>query len=185
MSCRRGSRAATVGPVTSKDLTTATASASRLTRSGIAGFAVGALVGLLGGLVGLGGAEFRLPLLLTVFAFARTRRGDRKHGVGSGRCGCCDSRAPDRRPALGRDRRVDSGSEPARREPAGCLDRSLRATPDVINHPYRVLAGLLVISPSTRGPTSTARSSQRPSNRLTASAARLNSWPDVCHSRND
>lgn len=39
-------------------------------RSGIAGFAAGALVGLLGGLVGLGGAEFRLPLLLTVFGFA-------------------------------------------------------------------------------------------------------------------
>lgn len=33
-------------------------------------FAGGALVGLLGGLVGLGGAEFRLPLLLGVFGFA-------------------------------------------------------------------------------------------------------------------
>lgn len=35
-----------------------------------AGFAGGAAVGLLGGLVGLGGAEFRLPLLLGVFGFA-------------------------------------------------------------------------------------------------------------------
>ena len=33
-------------------------------------FAVGAAVGLLGGLMGLGGAELRLPLLLTVFGFA-------------------------------------------------------------------------------------------------------------------
>lgn len=35
-----------------------------------AGFAGGAAVGILGGLVGLGGAEFRLPLLLGVFGFA-------------------------------------------------------------------------------------------------------------------
>lgn len=41
-----------------------------LVRSKSAGFAGGAAVGLLGGLVGLGGAEFRLPLLLGVFGFA-------------------------------------------------------------------------------------------------------------------
>lgn len=35
-----------------------------------AAFAAGALVGMLGGLVGLGGAEFRLPLLIAVFGFA-------------------------------------------------------------------------------------------------------------------
>lgn len=39
-------------------------------RTTYAGFAGGAAVGLLGGLVGLGGAEFRLPLLLGVFGFA-------------------------------------------------------------------------------------------------------------------
>jgi uncharacterized protein len=33
-------------------------------------FAAGALVGVLGGLIGLGGAEFRLPLLIGVFGFA-------------------------------------------------------------------------------------------------------------------
>lgn len=32
-------------------------------------FSAGALVGILGGLVGLGGAEFRLPLLIGIFAF--------------------------------------------------------------------------------------------------------------------
>lgn len=31
--------------------------------------AVGAIIGTLGGLIGLGGAEFRLPLLITIFAF--------------------------------------------------------------------------------------------------------------------
>jgi uncharacterized membrane protein YfcA len=41
-----------------------------LARSRLLGFVAGAAVGLLGGLVGLGGAEFRLPLLLTVFGFA-------------------------------------------------------------------------------------------------------------------
>ncbi len=47
----------------------AAASASGRSRY-LAAFAGGALVGLLGGLVGLGGAEFRLPLLLVVFGFA-------------------------------------------------------------------------------------------------------------------
>ncbi|WP_345207810.1 TSUP family transporter [Fodinibacter luteus] len=39
-------------------------------RSPVAAFAGGAAVGLLGGLVGLGGAEFRLPLLIGTFGFA-------------------------------------------------------------------------------------------------------------------
>ncbi|WP_240508915.1 TSUP family transporter [Streptomyces agglomeratus] len=33
-------------------------------------FGAGAVVGVLGGLVGLGGAEFRLPLLISLFGFA-------------------------------------------------------------------------------------------------------------------
>lgn len=56
--------------MTSNDAAAATASAHPWSRSQSAGFAAGAAVGLLGGLVGLGGAEFRLPLLLTVFGFA-------------------------------------------------------------------------------------------------------------------
>jgi uncharacterized protein len=40
-----------------------------LARSLKAGFVVGACVGVLGGLIGLGGAEFRLPLLIGVFGF--------------------------------------------------------------------------------------------------------------------
>lgn len=39
-------------------------------RTGAAAFGCGAAVGVLGGLIGLGGAEFRLPLLLGVFALA-------------------------------------------------------------------------------------------------------------------
>lgn len=38
-------------------------------RSGIAAFSGGGLIGALGGLVGLGGAEFRLPLLIGPFRF--------------------------------------------------------------------------------------------------------------------
>ena len=60
-------QAASVCPVTSHGPPAAPL-APRVT-SRTAGFAAGALVGLLGGLVGLGGAEFRLPLLLTVFGF--------------------------------------------------------------------------------------------------------------------
>lgn len=41
-----------------------------LRRSAGAAFVAGAGVGVLGGLVGLGGAEFRLPLLLALFGFA-------------------------------------------------------------------------------------------------------------------
>jgi uncharacterized protein len=38
-------------------------------RSPIAGILVGAVVGLLGGMIGLGGAEFRLPILIAIFGF--------------------------------------------------------------------------------------------------------------------
>ncbi|HJV12795.1 MAG TPA: TSUP family transporter [Propionibacteriaceae bacterium] len=38
-------------------------------RSSLAAFAAGAAVGLIGGMIGLGGAEFRLPLLITLFGF--------------------------------------------------------------------------------------------------------------------
>ncbi len=38
-------------------------------RSSLAAFASGAIIGALGGLIGLGGAEFRLPLLIGVFRF--------------------------------------------------------------------------------------------------------------------
>src|SRR5882757_9221573 len=38
-------------------------------RSLPAGFGMGALIGTLGGLIGLGGAEFRLPVLIGLFRF--------------------------------------------------------------------------------------------------------------------
>jgi uncharacterized membrane protein YfcA len=43
---------------------------SPATHGGSAAFAGGAIIGALGGLIGLGGAEFRLPLLIAVFRFA-------------------------------------------------------------------------------------------------------------------
>ncbi|MFI5670992.1 sulfite exporter TauE/SafE family protein [Streptomyces sp. NPDC051704] len=45
------------------------AAAARL-RSAPLAFGAGAMVGVLGGLIGLGGAEFRLPLLISMFGFA-------------------------------------------------------------------------------------------------------------------
>jgi len=38
-------------------------------RSKTAAFGSGAVIGALGGLIGLGGAEFRLPLLISLFRF--------------------------------------------------------------------------------------------------------------------
>ncbi len=43
---------------------------TRWVSSAWAVFAAGAVIGVLGGLIGLGGAEFRLPLLIGVFGFA-------------------------------------------------------------------------------------------------------------------
>lgn len=40
------------------------------TKRPVSAFSAGALIGTLGGLIGLGGAEFRLPLLIGVFRFA-------------------------------------------------------------------------------------------------------------------
>lgn len=52
------------------DLTSVDAAPAELRSRRLAGaFATGAGVGLLGGMVGLGGAEFRLPLLIGVFGF--------------------------------------------------------------------------------------------------------------------
>jgi hypothetical protein len=39
-------------------------------RSGVGAFGEGAMIGILGGLIGLGGAEIRLPLLICGFEFA-------------------------------------------------------------------------------------------------------------------
>jgi uncharacterized protein len=50
--------------------TDATASEHLRRRTAAAGFSTGLLIGALGGLIGLGGAEFRLPLLIGLFGFA-------------------------------------------------------------------------------------------------------------------
>jgi uncharacterized membrane protein YfcA len=51
------------------DNTEAVPSTQPVRRSRPAAFTSGALIGALGGLIGLGGAEFRLPLLITLFRF--------------------------------------------------------------------------------------------------------------------
>jgi uncharacterized membrane protein YfcA len=50
-----------------------TPEASRENRRDIPAFGWGALIGILGGLIGLGGAEFRLPVLMGVFKYRTLR----------------------------------------------------------------------------------------------------------------
>ncbi|MFC9492271.1 TSUP family transporter, partial [Streptomyces hydrogenans] len=47
-----------------------TLASARATRSAPVMFGAGAAIGVLGGMIGLGGAEFRLPLLIGLFGFA-------------------------------------------------------------------------------------------------------------------
>ena len=53
------------------DPSTGAAVAPARSRSPSAALATGVGVGLLGGLIGLGGAEFRLPLLIGLFGFGQ------------------------------------------------------------------------------------------------------------------
>ena len=53
----------------SPDPATGVQARGRRRRSAPAAFVAGAAVGLLGGMIGLGGAEFRLPLLIGLFGF--------------------------------------------------------------------------------------------------------------------
>ena len=45
-------------------------SSERLRENKVATFGSGAFIGTLGGLIGLGGAEFRLPILISLFGYA-------------------------------------------------------------------------------------------------------------------
>ena len=56
--------------MTSPDLPQHLATSSPNHRSWIFAFLAGAAIGVLGGMIGLGGAEFRLPLLIGIFGFA-------------------------------------------------------------------------------------------------------------------
>ncbi len=55
---------------TGRSVTTVSAVERRVSRHPVVVFSAGASVGVVGGMIGLGGAEFRLPLLIGVFAFA-------------------------------------------------------------------------------------------------------------------
>ena len=60
----------TLAPVTSARLDTDQSGNQVETRRLTWALAAGAVIGVLGGMIGLGGAEFRLPLLIGVFSFA-------------------------------------------------------------------------------------------------------------------
>jgi hypothetical protein len=93
-------------------------------------FGSGAVIGLLGGLIGLGGAEFRLPLLIGVFGFAalqavilnKAMKPDRRAPA---RRGCSVSRPP-------KSSALDDRRQPARRQPHRRLDRCELGDPDAL-----------------------------------------------------
>ncbi len=58
------------GPRVTGTSTPGVASGNQRADRAVVAFVAGAVVGVLGGLIGLGGAEFRLPLLIGVFGFA-------------------------------------------------------------------------------------------------------------------
>lgn len=59
-----------VSSTSEEPLPSTTRQVARWRSSPLAVFAAGAAIGVLGGLIGLGGAEFRLPLLIGLFGFA-------------------------------------------------------------------------------------------------------------------
>jgi hypothetical protein len=91
-------------------------SAGSRERNAPAAFCGGAVIGALGGLIGIGGAEFRLPLLIGAFRFAalQSRYSQQSHEPRHRRLGFTVPRGgcPFRQRALADHR------EPARRQPA-------------------------------------------------------------------
>ena len=94
----------------------------------------GASVGVLGGLIGLGGAEFRLPLLISVFGFTALRghpeQGDEPHRRPHGA-----TRAAPRHPLWRVVTPLERRGEPAGWKPARRLDGRHGRNPDAVRHP--------------------------------------------------
>jgi uncharacterized protein len=59
--------------MTGEAISAAPVAGAQQRRSSPAAFGGGAIIGVLGGLIGLGGAEFRLPLLIGAFRFSPLR----------------------------------------------------------------------------------------------------------------
>src|SRR6516225_3299664 len=89
-------------------------------RGSLAAFGSGAMIGALGGLIGLGGAEFRLPLLIGAFRFGAPQAVILNKAM---RLVVVASALPFRATASPRECRGElaGNREPARRQPAGCM----------------------------------------------------------------
>ena len=102
------------------------------------------MVGLLGGVVGLGDAEFRLPLLLSVFGFAALAAVFVNKAMSLVVVLVANPGPADGHPDLRGGRRVAGGGDPAGRSLAGAWLGASQATRIASATLHRVLAVLLV-----------------------------------------
>jgi hypothetical protein len=98
-------------------------------RSTSAAFGGGAIIGALGGLIGLGGVEFRLPLLIGAFRFCSAASGDPQQGNEPRRRRFRFAVPGCKRLPLPPSRRIDDHREPARRQSAWCVVRGRVGNP--------------------------------------------------------
>ena len=106
----------------------------------------GAAVGVLGGMIGLGGAEFRLPLLIGVFGFVALQAVILNKAMSLVVVAHRAARPAGRRPAVGPAPRTGRRGQPARRKPrSGPGSGATWATRMRSATLYKVLAALLVL----------------------------------------
>jgi hypothetical protein len=96
-------------------------------------FTAGAAVGVLDGMIGLGGAEFRLPLLIMLFGFAALQAVILNKAL-SLVATALPARAC-RGPAVGPHHALKRGRQPAARQSGRRLGRRVLGHPDAFDHP--------------------------------------------------
>ncbi len=111
----------------------------------MSGFSAGAVIGTLGGLIGLGGAEFRLPLLISVFRFAALEAVILNKAMTPWRGGISVAVSRGDGAILGDRGQLAYHRQPAVRKPAGAwlgASWAVKMKPELV---YQIIAVLLVL----------------------------------------